>query len=155
MQIVKAPNGWKGLPRPRLFLCGSIEMGKAENWQQRMERELADVGGTILNPRRDDWDSSWVQTISNPKFHEQVWWELEAQEDADLIVCYFDPNTKSPITLLELGLFGRFTSMRVCCPQGFWRKGNVDIVCCRYKIPQVETLDALIPEVRRTLLARQ
>ncbi|KKK82551.1 hypothetical protein LCGC14_2802240, partial [marine sediment metagenome] len=91
MNIVKAPNDFEAQPFPRLFLCGSIEMGKAENWQQRIERELADIGGTILNPRRDDWDSSWVQSVDNRQFREQVEWELRAQERSDLIVCYFDP----------------------------------------------------------------
>lgn len=57
---------------------------------------------------------------------------------------YFDPSTKSPISLLELGLYARAGKMIVCCPDGFWRKGNVDIVCFRHKIKQVQTLDALI-----------
>jgi hypothetical protein len=24
--------------------------------------------------------------------------------------------------------------MLVCCPEGFWRKGNVDIVCEKYNV---------------------
>jgi hypothetical protein len=48
---------------------------------------------------------------------------------------YFDPNTKSPISLLELGLFAQSKKLIVCCPRGFWRKGNVDITCDRYGIP--------------------
>jgi len=34
--------------------------------------------------------------------------------------------------------------MIVCCPEDFWRKGNVDIVCERYGVDQVDTLDELI-----------
>ena len=124
-------------------------MGKAENWQQRLGKELKDI--TVLNPRRDDWDSSWIQSINNPQFREQVEWELEAQEKADIIAMYFDKSTKSPITLLELGLFARSKKMIVCCPDGFWRKGNVDIVCKRYGIKQVDTINDLIIEVQKLI----
>ena len=59
---------------------------------------------------------------------------------------YFDPETKSPITLLELGLYARSGKLVVCCPHGFWRRGNVDIVCDRYGVDQVKLLDTLIME---------
>jgi len=56
------PSHWKVHPRPKyLFLSGSIEMGKAEKWQDRVVRLLEKTDWTILNPRRDDWDSSWIQ----------------------------------------------------------------------------------------------
>ncbi|MBA7539150.1 hypothetical protein ES705_31429 [subsurface metagenome] len=132
-----------------VFLAGSIEMGKAENWQQRLSRELQNI--TVLNPRRDDWDNTWIQSIDNPQFREQVEWELEALEIANIIVIYFDKTTKSPITLLELGLFAHTGKLIVCCPNGYWRKGNVDIVCNRYGIEQVETINDLIRNlIKRT-----
>jgi hypothetical protein len=88
-----------------VFLAGSIEMGRAENWQATVEQALADLPVAILNPRRDDWDSSWKQDIANSQFRGQVEWELDAQERASLIVMHFAPDTQAPITLLELGLF--------------------------------------------------
>lgn len=143
---IKAPK-WGNLDRNKftVFLAGSIEMGKAKNWQNTVIEKLKELPDelVILNPRRDDWDSSWVQDINNPQFKEQVEWELSSQENADLIIMYFDPETKSPITLLELGLF-HDKSLIVCCPCGYWRKGNVDIVCKTYNIPQVESIDELI-----------
>ena len=70
MDVIKAPS--KAIPKkkPTIFLAGSIEMGTAENWQEKAERLLENHSGTILNPRRDDWDSSWEQSISNPQFLE-------------------------------------------------------------------------------------
>ena len=137
---------------PTVFLAGSIEMGVAADWQTRLSLALESEAICILNPRRDEWDASWEQSISNPVFREQVEWELEAQEIADLIVMYFVPETKSPITLLELGLFARTGKLVVCCPDGFWRKGNVQIVCDRYEIKIVDTLDDLITSIRFRLL---
>ena len=134
MKVVYAPQYYEDYTdETRVFLAGSIEMGVAEAWQDRFINELKDANITILNPRRLEWDSSWEQSINNLQFKEQVEWELKAQEDADLIIMYFDPATKSPITLLELGLF-RKKPLVVCCPDGFWRQGNVEIVCNRYNI---------------------
>lgn len=125
---------------PTLFLAGSIEMGSAANWQQAIESAVRHRDITILDPRRDDWDATWEQDIANPQFSWQVTWELEAQERADGILMYFAPETQAPITLLELGLFARTGKLVVCCPPGYWRKGNVDVVCARYAIPQVPSL---------------
>ena len=134
--------------RPSVFLAGSIDLGAAEDWQARVARALADLDLTVLNPRRDAWDASWLQSAEFAPFREQVEWELDAQERADLTVFYFSPVTRSPITLLELGLAAGRRRAVVCCPEGFWRKGNIDIVCARYAIPQVATLDGLIEYIR-------
>jgi hypothetical protein len=137
-----------------VFLAGSIEMGRAGPWQAAVEQALADLAVTILNPRRDEWDSSWEQSIANPQFRGQVEWELEAQERATLIAMYFDPATQAPITLLELGLFARSGKVVVCCPPGFWRRGNVEVVCARYGVPLVAELSGLVEAVRERVAAR-
>ena len=149
MKHIKAPNPLDfDQARPNVFLAGSIEQGAADDWQTAVAAELQDLDITILNPRRDAWDASWVQSMEFAPFREQVEWELEAQEKADLIAFYFSPATRSPITLLELGLAAGKRRAIVCCPEGFWRKGNVDIVCARYGIPQVATLGDLVRYIR-------
>jgi len=146
--VIKAPGDFsKQLNKFSVFLAGSIEMGKAENWQEKITRLLADKDIVILNPRRDDWDSSWKQTKDDPQFSEQVKWELDAQEKCSAIAMNFDPSTKSPITLLELGLAANSKKLIVHCPEGFWRKGNVDIVCERYGVQTVNTIDELVTEI--------
>jgi hypothetical protein len=70
-------------------------------------------------------------------------------EAADLIIVHFDPATQSPITMLELGLFAMSGKLVVCCPQGFWRKGNIDIVCEKYGIEQVANIEALINSIQQ------
>jgi len=148
----KAPKKFRyfGAP-PAVFLAGSIEMGKAVNWQTRLTQALEEFDVRVLNPRRDDWDSSWEQKKDNEKFRQQVEWELDALDHADIIVMYFDPATQSPISLLELGLFAESGKLVVCCPEGFWRKGNVDIVCEKYGIEQVDTIEELIEYVQEQL----
>ena len=129
--------------RPTVFLAGSIEMGKAEDWQSEMSQFFFESGYSVFNPRRKDWDSSWKQEYENPQFFQQVTWELNALEQSDVIIMYFVPDTQSPISLLELGLFAYSKKLHVVCPQGFWRKGNIEIVCDRYEIPLYEDLQDL------------
>jgi hypothetical protein len=132
-----------------IFLAGSIELGTAAPWQAEVEAALDAAPVTIWNPRRDDWDASWRQSIDDPRFREQVEWELEAQERADRILMYFDPSTRAPVTLLELGPFARSGKVVVCCPDGFWRKGNIEVVCARYGVRSVGTLGELIAAALR------
>ena len=126
-------------------------MGVAEKWQEKVIAALSDRPIRFLNPRREDWDSSWKQDIEDEKFVEQVMWELESLEMAHIIIMYFDPNTKSPISLLELGLHAKEQKLIVLCPEGFWRKGNVDVVCEYYGINQVDTFDELIGFIRANI----
>lgn len=131
--------------RKTVFLGGSIEMGKAKNWQKDATEFFNQLGGwDIFNPRRDDWDSSWEQSFDNPQFFQQVVWEHTALELADLIIICFEGGTMSPISLLELGLFAKTGKIRVVCPKEFWRKGNVDIVCSFYDIPLYVHIDTLL-----------
>ncbi|TBU57207.1 hypothetical protein BD310DRAFT_929872 [Dichomitus squalens] len=154
--VYVAPAPIEKLRGRSVFLAGSIEQGKAVPWQADMIHQLSHIECTIFNPRRDDWDSNWEQRKSNPLFKEQVDWELDCQERADVIAMNFDPKTTSPITLLELGLFADARAAEgkklvVCCPDGYFRKGNVEIVCDRYGIEMVESFETLVKRVQERL----
>lgn len=150
---------------PIVFLGGSIEMGKAEDWQTRITQTINDIDPNILvcNPRRPDWDSSWEQRADNPNFAEQVHWELDHLQRANVAVFYFQPDTMSPITLMELGhtladnklaqdsLSHPNQTIIVCCPDGFWRKGNVEIICQRYGIEVCNTLEEMEQQLKTVL----
>jgi hypothetical protein len=119
-----------------IFLAGSIGLpdsgGSAQDWQKEFVARYP-KGVLFFNPRRDDWDATWDH--NSDQFNEQVNWELDMLDDSDIIAMYFDPNTKSPISLLELGLYASQRKLIVCCPDGYWRQGNVRVVCERYNIP--------------------
>ncbi len=156
--ILHAPENAEMTPEQReagsVFLAGTIEMGAGEDWQPKAIKALSGKVGAIYNPRREDWDSSWKQSISDPVFSEQVNWELDhierpvSERARHVVYFYFDPDSKSPITLLELGLVcgmsesaDNDTHIVVCCPPGFWRRGNIEIVCARHKIPLYADFD--------------
>lgn len=147
MNVIYPPNK---VPYPNtekmVFLAGSIEMGVAIDWQNQVIEKLKDLPVTILNPRRPDWDSTWKQGQNEQPFRDQVLWELSGIAKSDVVFFYFDPNTKSPISLMELGLcIGGKKDILVCCPAAFYRQANVAITCeVAGDIKVYETLDESI-----------
>lgn len=145
----------------RIFLAGSIEMGKAEEWQEEAIQIIEafsrnpccknfNNNTVIYNPRRKDWDSSWEQKLENPQFYQQVNWELSALENSTHILFYFAPNTLSPISLLELGRFSiTDKKIAVVANSEYLRKGNIDVFCEKYKILQEEKLYIAIKKLLR------
>lgn len=143
----------------RIFLGGSIDMGSSKKWASELINRIIKVSTfefdiAFYNPRRDSWDSTWTQEQSNSEFNYQVNWELNNIEDSDIVFFNILPDSKSPITLMELGLCaGKEKKAIVCCPDGFYRKGNVDVVCTRYGIQQYTDIDsafgALLTELNK------
>jgi len=81
-----------------------------------------------------------------------VEWELEKQDQADIVVVYFHPATQAPISLLELGVCARFPGKAiVVCPEGYWKRGNVQIVCNKFGFEMVDTVDGLKEAIMKKL----
>jgi hypothetical protein len=76
--------------RPSVIFYGAIQREPA--WQTSLAASLSDLPIDILDPRRDDWDSTWVEDISFPKFKEQVEWEMDYAKVADVVIFYFAPE---------------------------------------------------------------
>src|SRR5687768_6609494 len=148
MKVFNAPQVIENNKEKAIFLAGTIDNGSSVNWQEAAIKFFSDSTYNIYNPRRDDWDHSWQSKIEDQKFSEQVNWELDAMEKADLIVMNFLPKSLSPVTLLEFGLFAKSPKLMVCCPDEFWRSGNIYMVCNKYDIPFFKTMDELLLNVR-------
>lgn len=118
--------------RPMVFLAGSIDEGRAERWQDEAITALAHLDVTVLNPRRSAWNADLRQDIDEPEFVAQVEWELDGIERADVVLFHFSPQGPAPISLLELG---KATALGkriiISCPEGYWRRGNVQVVARR------------------------
>lgn len=139
----------------KIFLAGTIDMGNSHDWQANAVRYFKTVYITnipiitIINPRRDNWDPTWKHNFSNPQFYQQVNWELDGMDKADIIIMNFLPESQSPITLLELGLYAGSGKLIVCCPDEFWRSGNVQIVCNNYNIPLFKDMQSLLNQIKQ------
>ncbi|KAF1985477.1 hypothetical protein K402DRAFT_394811 [Aulographum hederae CBS 113979] len=115
-----------------LFLSGSIPSSTSPShaWRTRLSNSLTHLPLTILDPTRPDWDSSWKESLSDPRFAEQTAWELEWLRKADMVAIWIAEETLAPVTLLELGLCaGWGKRVVVGCGEGYWKRGNVEAVC--------------------------
>ena len=130
----------------KVFFAGTIDNGNSDDWQNDLyfnliakdlcvTSEKLDI--TIFNPRRNEWKPD----TSNNELNKQIKWEQEKLDEADLIVMVLKDNSKSPISLLELGLYGPGGKMIVFCSDKFYRYNNVKLTCEKYHIPLEETTD--------------
>ena len=129
-------------PHPTIFLSGTTTI----RWRDTLTSHLSSLNRplTIIDPLRPDWDSSWRPHISFAPFHEQVNWELDMMEAADIIFIYLHPGTESPVTMLEFGLWAKNGKVVVCCPEGYLRYGNVQVLCERFGVQMVERLEDVV-----------
>ncbi|KAF5534126.1 hypothetical protein FMEXI_11472 [Fusarium mexicanum] len=111
-----------------IFLAGITTSTGEPDWREVLTNDLMNHRVTIMNPNRPDWDVTWKEDFSDKRWEEQVWWELDMQEAADIIVFMFHPSTDAPISLMELGLAVKSKSKRiiVCAQDGYRKKGNVE-----------------------------
>ncbi|CAJ2505705.1 Uu.00g130990.m01.CDS01 [Anthostomella pinea] len=152
-QVIYAPAREAIRGVKSIFLAGTTAKTKPDDrdWREVLSESLADTPVTILNPYRGDWDSTWREDIAFAPYREQVEWELDMQEAADIIVVFFHPDTQAPISLLELGLSARSGKCIVSCPEGYLKRGNVQIVCQRFGVEMVESVDELRDAILRRL----
>jgi len=133
-----------GVAPLNLFIAGTIDCGNSVNHQQVIIDELNKEDTVhpimIYNPRRAEWPSS----DNKEEIGKQINWELYHLERADLIVMNILGNSKSPISLMEIGLFAKEHKLIVFCNPNFYRYDNVRIVCERYKVPLYNTNDILV-----------
>lgn len=148
IKIFTPPHQWdnstytiNGILPVNIFLGGIIDNGDSFNHQDALISELKKSETAhplcIYNPRRAEWSSSDDHT----EIDKQIKWELTHLERADLIVMNILASSKSPISLMEIGLFARENKLLVFCPKDFYRYDNVRVVCGSYGIPLFETND--------------
>ncbi|KAM7208341.1 hypothetical protein V8F20_001319 [Naviculisporaceae sp. PSN 640] len=147
-QIVLAPSRPDITGRKSVFLAGTTS---GNDWRGNVVRALSHLPVTVYNPLRTDWDSSWREDPSFKPFREQVDWELEMQEKADVIVIYFGAGTDAPISLLELGLCARSGKAIVAFDPKYRKRGNVLLVAERFGLKALEGGDRLAEEVVKRL----
>ncbi|KAL7897381.1 hypothetical protein HDV63DRAFT_368218 [Trichoderma sp. SZMC 28014] len=137
--------------RKSIFLAGPTNPTGEADWRETLTAALIDLPIVIYNPKRTDWDSTWKEDFSDSRWAEQVEWELEMQEKADIVVVFFHKATQAPITLLELGLCVRSGKAIVCAQEEYSKRGNVEAVCRRYGAKFVDSEDAMRERLKQLI----
>jgi hypothetical protein len=118
-------------------------MGNSRDWQLEIYDRFSRMNGRyiLFNPRQEHWDASRPGEMDY-----QVRWELDHLEEADMIIMYILGSSKSPISLLEMGLHVRGGKMIVICEEDFYRYDNVHITCDYYDVPFYRDLDSFLED---------
>lgn len=114
--------------RQSLFIAGTIDNGQSENWQEELCNSRVKNWYDIYSPRT----SMTPEQYQDPKVGiHQIEWEQHYINRCDKILFNFLPNSKSPITLMELGFaLGRGKQdIIVVCPTEYWKYLNVERMC--------------------------
>lgn len=161
MKVFTAPQVPKDYQENTIFLAGSIEQNKADRWQDKVIKAIKRLPGTVYNPRREAWDETWKE--GSPELIEQIQWEIRHLDDSDTIFFYFQGDTLSPISLLELGLALGWsaladeewpTTVIVVCEPNFWRRTNVEVTCAvAHHVKVYDTLDEGIEALKAHIKA--
>jgi hypothetical protein len=140
-----------------LFLAGSIEMGKAIEWQREAVKYFGGYNLNIYNPRCEDFNPDLLQSFTNRDFTSQVVWEQKKLMLCSLVLFNFVEDTKAPISLKELGQQAMIEkkTVVVCCPKGFWKRGNIEVSCALYGMFLYETLEEAMAHIRVLLEFKQ
>ncbi len=120
----------------KIFLGGTIDSGKSEDWQKKICKKYAnDKQIIVFNPRRPEWpsDSDHNEVIR------QIKWEHKRMDESDYIVMNILPDSKSPISLMEIGMYCHSNKLLVFCTDKFYRYDNVKVVCEKYDIKLFNT----------------
>ncbi|KAJ6438874.1 nucleoside 2-deoxyribosyltransferase domain-containing protein [Purpureocillium lavendulum] len=139
-----------GSSRPSIFLAGTTRQTSSGDWRARLTAALSAHPIDVFNPARADWDATWREDFTDARWAQQVEWELDAQDEADLVVVYLAAATDAPVSLLELGLAVARTgkTVVVCAEDGYRKRGNVEAVCARFGHVLVATEGALVMAVK-------
>ena len=122
----------------KVFLAGTIDNGDSANWQDQVIEKLSSnppKGMTLIvcNPRGSNWNATHKDQMI------QIDWEQRALADTNHIFLVLLDGSKSPISLLELGLYAKSKKITVFCTKKFYRYDNVYDTCVRNNIELVET----------------
>lgn len=149
-QVIRAPARPQQTHRLSIFLGGTASDTGEPDWRDTLNKGLADQAVAIFDPKRDDWDSTWREDFSDTRWADQIQWELDMQDTADIIVVLFHGVTAAPISLAEMGMAARTGKLIACALDGYCKKGYVEAVCRKFKAPFVRSED----ELRRVVMER-
>ncbi|MBP3732211.1 MAG: nucleoside 2-deoxyribosyltransferase domain-containing protein [Bacilli bacterium] len=135
IKTITAPESYENLEGKFIFLAGTIDNGESEDWQAEVSKYAEGLETTenvyILNPRRNDWNPN----ATEKDIEDQIKWELGALKRSEVIIMNILESSKSPISLLEMGLFGKDNpGFYVFCGPGFYRYTNVRVTAEEFGI---------------------
>lgn len=126
-----------------VFLAGSIDLKLKGNWRNK----LIDIVGNkvhFIDPTISNHDE-----LDDNQMKKHINWELDALNLADKVFLNFLPDSKSPISLIELGLYVRTPKLIVVCPDEFYQSRYIKTLCEKYKVTIFNDFNQAIKYIKK------
>ncbi len=150
--IIECPNEIytnENINNVKLFLAGGIS--NVPDWHSIVIDRLKEYENfTIYNPRRSFFD------INNKNLlEEQVIWEYNHLESADIISFWFAKETLNPITLYELGKWANSTNKEIVIgiENEYLRKEDV-IIQTKLARPDIKVICSNIESLCKEIITK-
>ncbi|GAA3594258.1 nucleoside 2-deoxyribosyltransferase domain-containing protein [Flavivirga amylovorans] len=124
-----------------IFLAGSIDLNLPSNWR----KEVIDIIGAkahFLDPTIINHNE-----LNDSQMKNHIHWELDALHLADKVFLNFLPSSKSPISLIELGMYIKTSKLVVVCPNEFYQSRYIKTLCNKYKVSVFNSLSIAVNSI--------
>lgn len=115
-----------------IFLAGTIEMGAGIKWHRDAAKQIyhvlsAKIKDNTKMPQLEFYNPRRTKDFTPEMEVPQINWEQEHLANADYIFMYIQPDSKSPISLLEFGEFIKTGKLYLYCEPTFYRYRNLEL----------------------------
>lgn len=132
--------------KKRIFLAGSMDVNVTNTWRNSIVNELYNTYD-FFDPTIDNHDN-----LTDTQMRNHILWELKALELSDIVLLNLLPESKSPISLIELGMYVKTNKLIVVCPEEFYTSRYLEELCSYYKVDLYKSLlDFLNDFIRNNL----
>ncbi len=149
--VITPPTLFFPTKGPKIFLAGSVNNGKAVDWQTRaityMETQWTENNAVVYNPRRPDGEFLPENEV------EQATWTISMLNAVDYIILHLAGDSGSPISTFELGLFVNDKRLHLSIDDSYVRKEIIEIHYDFFGVGQIhDTLEDSIDAIESKIL---
>lgn len=147
MNVITAPFGVPEFSnKPKIFLAGCANT----EWRKEFVEYFKDKDVILYDPKRSDWN-----LMDKSATIEQITWEYQHLNNADIIVFWFNGGSVCPITLLEFGEWGlaRGTPMTVGVSNDYEKRTDIYVqtILAKPTTRIVDSIEELVYETKAIL----
>ncbi|SEC82566.1 Nucleoside 2-deoxyribosyltransferase like [Tenacibaculum sp. MAR_2009_124] len=126
-----------------VFLAGSLSIDKIDNWRNTLVNSYS-TNFDFIDPTNDNY-----VLLNTSQMEKHINWELEGLELSDIIFMNLLPESKSPISMVELGLYAKSNKLIICCPEIFYQYRYIKTIAKKYNAALFTELEKGIQHLKK------
>lgn len=127
-----------------IFLAGSMVGSMVGSMAARLDVNWRQTVADNFQEKYHLLDPTNHNRLEDLEIREHIKWELKGMEKSDYIIMNFLPNSLSPISMVELGMYIATNKLIVVCPKEFYKWRYIDTLCKEHNTPIFNELEELL-----------